>query len=135
MKKISIIIEKNQSIGAVGNISAVLMGQASLLIPGLFSLEPLFDISETQHSGIRISTIILKAGQGQLLNLVTLVKTLEQEVDFIVFSEIGQGLHNRFPEYQALVKQSSTEDSKIVGIIMIGEEKVIKPITKKFSVF
>lgn len=135
MKKITIIVEKNQSIGAVGNISAVLMGQASLFMPELFSKEPLFDLSGTRHSGIRISTVILKAGQGQLLNLATHVQTLEQEVNFFVFSEIGQGLNNRFPEYQELVKQSSTADSKIIGIILIGEEEAIKPITKKFSLF
>jgi hypothetical protein len=135
MKKIAIVVEKNQGAGAVGNICAVLLGQTSLVVPELFSLEPLFDLSGTRHTGIRISTVILKAGQGQLMNFVNQVMALEQKIVSIVFSEIGQGLNNRFPEYQELIKNSSTEDSKIVGIILVGEKEVIEPLTKKFSVF
>jgi hypothetical protein len=135
MKHITIIIEKKQSTGAVGNISAVLMGQVSLVIPELFSQKPLYDKSGTRHSGIKISTVILKAGQGQLLNLANHIKAIDNEIISIAFSEIGQGLHNRFEEYQEIIKQSSTEDSKILGLILVGEKDVIQPITKRFSLF
>jgi len=133
MKRIAIIVEKNQSIGAVGNISAVLLGQASQIVPELFSNVPVLDKNGIRHTGIQYSTVILKAGQGQLLNLANQIKESYKEVSCVVFSEIGQNLHNRFAEYQQLISSSITEDTKIVGAIVVGDEEIIKPLTKKFS--
>lgn len=135
MDRITIIIEKNQSTGAVGNISAVLMGQASLAIPELYLQNSVFDKSGIRHSGIRISTVILKAGQGQLLNFVNTVKEIYPRVLCIVFSQIGQALNNKVQEYSELIEKSTTEDSKIVGVIVVAEEELVKTLTKKFSLF
>lgn len=135
MDRITIIVEKNQSTGAVGNISAVLLGQASLVIPELYLPKPVFDKSGIRHSGIQISAVILKAGQGQLLNFVKNVKEIYPGVLCIAFSQIGQTLNNKVQEYSELIENSTTEDSKIVGAIVVAEEELVKTLTKKFSLF
>jgi hypothetical protein len=135
MKKIVIIIEKNQTIGAIGNIAAVLMGQASLEFPELYSSTPIFDKSGLRHTGIQISTVILKAGQGQLVNLVNIIKNADLNIFTLVFSQIGQNLHNRFDEYAELLKKKTKEETGIIGLLIIGEEENLHPITKKYSLF
>lgn len=133
MKRITILVEKNQSPGQIGNICAILMGQAALVNPEIFSNEPVLDLNETQHAGIKYSTIILKAGSGQLLNLIEQAKEYSNEVSCITFTGIGQGLHNQFEEYKSRLSKVSTNESSPVGVILSGEEDILKQLTKKFS--
>ena len=69
MKRIAILIERNQTTGCAANISAILMGQAALLHPDIYDYEPVSDTDGHKHAAIRFSTIILEAGAGQMNNL------------------------------------------------------------------
>ena len=105
MKRIAIILDKNLEQGAAANAAALLMGQAVLNEPGLYSDQPVLDQSGVQHAGIRYSTAILKAGENQLINLVKSC------------SEDKGGLKHL-----------------VVGVIVWGEDELVRAKTKEFSV-
>jgi hypothetical protein len=133
MKRIAIILEKNLDIGKVANTSAILMGQASLLLPEIYTPELVNDKDGVIHASIQYSTIILKAGQGQIINLINDSKSEETEIICVVFTKIGQGLHNSFEEYKKQIRLSTTVESNPVGVLLAGEEEKVKALTKKFS--
>lgn len=85
MKRIAIILDKNLEPGAAANVAALLMGQAALNEPGLYSDQPVLDHSGVQHAGIRYSTVILKAGENQLINLAKLCSDDSGGLSHVVF--------------------------------------------------
>ena len=133
MKRIAIILEQNLEKGQIGNVAAILMGQASLLNPEIYDSEVLNDKAGNRHAAITYSTVILKGGQGKLINFAQTTKQLYPEITCILFSRVGQGLHNAFPEYRAQIMSKATEELQPVGVIVVGEDEKIREITKKFS--
>ncbi|MFF2016807.1 DUF2000 family protein [Paenibacillus sp. NPDC058177] len=134
MKRIAIILDKNLEIGAASNVAALLMGQASLVEPSLYSERPVLDKDNVQHAGIQYSTVILKAGENQLHTLIKLLPIDAAELKCIVFSQIGQSLNNAFDQYSLEISSKETEETKIVGVIVWGEEELVRVATKKYSV-
>lgn len=134
MKRIAIILDKNLEIGAASNVAALLMGQAALKDRDLYSEEPLFDNNHVQHAGIKFSTVILKAGENQLLNLAKSISEEIPDLNSVVFSQTGQFLNNAYDQYCLEISSKNTEDTKVVGVIVWGEDELVRVTTKKFSV-
>ncbi|KGE18725.1 DUF2000 family protein [Paenibacillus wynnii] len=134
MKRIAIILDKNLEIGAASNVAALLMGQASLKDPNLYSEVPVLDKNNVQHAGIKFSTVILKAGENQLLNLIKSISEDTPNLNSVVFSQTGQFLNNAFDEYSLEISSKETEETKIVGVIVWGEDELVRMATKKYSV-
>ena len=132
MKRIAIVIYKNLNQGEIGNVSAILMGQQAMNDSSIFSSQPVFDKSGVCHAGIRYSTVVLKAGEGQLYRFIQLLKE-SNKVEFSVFSKEGQKLNNQFDEYRKIMQSHTTEELSPVGVILSGTEEEIKQLTKKFS--
>ncbi|OAX45429.1 hypothetical protein gpAD87_31225 [Paenibacillus sp. AD87] len=134
MKRIAIILDKNLEIGAAANVAALLMGQAALKEPDLYSDTPVLDLSGVQHAGIRYSTVILKAGENQLIQLAKFCSSDNDEVSYVVFSQKGQSLNNAFEQYADEIASMEMEITKVVGVIVWGEDDKVRATTKKFSV-
>lgn len=134
MKRIAIILDKNLEIGAASNVAALLMGQASLTDPDLYAEVPVLDKNNVQHAGIKFSTVILKATENQLLNLIKSLSLDTPDLKNVVFSQTGQLLNNAFEQYSIEISLKETEQTKIVGVIVWGEDELIRAATKKYSV-
>lgn len=134
MKRIAIILDKNLEQGAAANAAALLMGQAALNEPGLYSDQPVRDRSGVQHAGIRYSTVILKAGENQLINLVKACSEDKDSLKHLVFTQTGQSLNNAFEQYAGEIASMTLEATKVVGVIVWGEDESVRAKTKKFSV-
>lgn len=135
MKRIAILIEKNQTIGTSSNISAILMGELATQHSEIFTLDVL-DKDGISHASINYSTVILKIKSSQqILNLINKIADVEykNKVTSAVFSTIGQGLHNKFKEYKVKIEQSSTKETFPIGIIVYGDDEVIRSLVKKYS--
>lgn len=135
MKRIAIIIDKKQSVGKASNISAILMGELATRCPEIFTLD-VYDQNKVVHSSINYSTVILKSNSSQqILNLVQNIDHSEHvnNIVKIVFSEVGQGLHNRFDEYKNLIAEKSTQATMPVGLIIFGDDEIVRKLTKKYS--
>ncbi|VDG19402.1 DUF2000 family protein [Lactiplantibacillus mudanjiangensis] len=117
----------------VGNVAAILMGQLAQLNPDLFADKPVLDQDGVRHAGIKNSTVVLKAGFGQITNLAMKLSA-DDTVESLVFTAKGQSLSNRFEEYAEIVSDNDLATLKPVGLIMTGEESVIRQLTKKFSI-
>ena len=135
MKRIAIVLEKNLTAGQTANVSGILMGQAALLVPELYDLSPVFDCDGQMHAAIMYSTVILSAGAGQLLNLCKNVGGSNPNISCISFSQIGQGLHNKYDEYKTLISSAATDITKPVGVILVGDDEEIRILTRKYSLF
>lgn len=134
MKRIAIVLEKNLEVGAASNVAALLMGQAALIDPDLYSEEPVLDKNNVQHAGIRYSTVILKAGENQLLNFIKTLSVDASNLNNVVFSQTGQCLNNAFEQYSIEISLKETEETKVVGVIVWGEDELVRAATKKYSV-
>jgi hypothetical protein len=134
MKRIAIVVDRDLPRGAVGNVAAILMGQAALCRPDIYHTEDLLDQSGNRHAAIQYSTVLLSAGRGQLINLVERIRSAGEGLTWVLFTELGQGLHNAYPEYQARVRSSTTADLGPVGLVLVGEDEAVRAITRKYSV-
>jgi len=136
MKRIAIVIDKNLESGKVANACSVLMGQGALFNSGLYSNSKLKGVDNVVHASIQYNIIILKGGAGQLLNLIfDAKKLLVEDESCIVFTKTGQGLHNSFEEYQKIIEESSVSDNSPVAVLLIGEDEIVRSLTKKFSLY
>ena len=135
MQRIALILEKNLTAGQTANISGILMGQAAVLMPDLYDRTPVCDRDGQNHAAIKYSTVVLASGSGQLHTLCKNVRDNHPGVTCITFTQVGQGLHNRYEEYATLIADSTLEVSKPVGVIIAGADEEIRLITKKFSLF
>ena len=134
MKRTAIIVEKKLSPGEAANVSAILMGQTSISQKEIFDNSQLIDLSGNQHAAIKYSSVILKAGSGQLLNLPSLIKKNYPTIRCFIFSRTGQRLNNEFEQYRVLITQSETEKLEPVGIALVGDDSLVRKATKKFSI-
>ena len=130
MKKISIVLEKNLSPGQKSNVAAIIMGQIAKDMPSIYD-EKVIDQSKIEHAGIAVNVVILDGGSGQLLTLVESGKS--DEVYCVAFSSTGQALSNSYPEYQQKISLMDSKSTGIIGVGIVGDESVVKPLTKKFS--
>lgn len=128
--KISIVVNKSLNPGQKANVSAIIMGQMGHDITEVYTL-PVTDISGTNHAGITTNVVILDGGSGQLLSLIDFAQ--KSKVKCIVFSSIGQMLNNNYAEYHLKISTSDTENTKIVGVGLYGDDEIVKILTKKFS--
>ncbi|WP_379194925.1 hypothetical protein [Paenibacillus sp. GCM10012306] len=71
---------------------------------------------------------------NQLHSLIKLLPIDAAEIKYIVFSQIGQSLNNAFNQYSLEISSKETEETKIVGVIVWGEEELVRATTKKYSV-
>jgi hypothetical protein len=135
MKRVAILIEKNQTIGTASNISAILMGELALKHRELFTLN-VVDSNNISHSSINYSTVILKVKSSQqILNLIEKInlEDYKSKVTKVIFSSIGQGLHNKFNEYKMTIEKLPTKETSPVGMIIYGEDDIIRALVKKYS--
>jgi hypothetical protein len=134
MKRIAIVLDKSLMIGAVGNVSAILMGQLILRYPQIYSSELVIDKAGNEHAAIQFSTIVLKAGQTQILNLCNSIKIDYPDLIFFLFTETGQKLNNAFSEYKTKIASQHTKELLPVAMIIYGDDNDVRKATKKFSV-
>ncbi|WP_367296777.1 DUF2000 family protein [Loigolactobacillus coryniformis] len=132
MQRNALVLAKSLSLGEVGNVAAILMGQLAQIVPTLFAEQPVLDEDKVRHAGIKYSTVVLKGGSGQIANLA---KSLIErpEIHSVVFTATGQSLNNRFAEYAATIGQKKLVELQPVGIALSGEDSAIRALTKKFS--
>ena len=120
--------------GAASNISAILMGQAAIHMPEIYDANPVKDNDGQLHAAIRFSTVVLEAnGTESLLNFARRVKVEFPALASFCFTKVGQGLNNAFEQYKAEVSTKSTETLMPVGIIVAGDDAIVRQATKKFS--
>lgn len=134
MKRIAIILDKRLEIGAAANVAALLMGQAARNDATLYSESSVLDLNGVQHAGIKYSTVLLKAGENQLLNLASSFPIEDSDLQSVVFTQTGQQLNNAFDQYAAEITSKTTEGTKIVGVIVWGGDEDVRKLTKKYSV-
>jgi len=135
MKRIAILLDGALPTGAASNVAAILMGQAAIRVPEIYAEQPVPDMDGNLHAAIRYSTVILKAGRGQMQNVLLQIRKEHPEITYSAFTTTGQGLHNAFEKYETYLHEHHTADLEIVGLILVGEESEVRLITKKFSVF
>jgi hypothetical protein len=134
MKRVAIILDKNLEMGAAANAAALLMGQAALMDPTIYAEAAVLDKSGVRHAGIKYSTVILKAGENQLLNLLQALRADDSGLSHAVFSQTGQLLNNVFEQYAEEISAKQTEETKVVGVIIWGDDERVRSTTKKYSV-
>ena len=134
MKRIAILLDGGLALGEASNVAAILMGQAAICVPDIYAEKPVRDKDGSQHASIRYSTIVLKAGRGQMQNLLQKVREEHPEISYSAFTNVGQGLHNAFDQYASYLTEHGAADFEVVGLILIGEESEVRLLTKKFSV-
>ncbi len=132
LMRIAIVVEKSLSPGQVGNVAAILMGQAALLRPEIYDHAPPADLDGYPHAGIKFSTVILKACQTQLLNSARTIRE-NPDLSIVLFTQLGQGLHNAYEEYRNTITDNSTEKLQPVGMVVCGGDEAVRAATKKFS--
>lgn len=133
LKRVAIIIERNLGVGQVGNVAAILMGQAVLLCPEIYNPSAPLDTQGNRHAAIKYSTVVLKGGEGQIISLAQQLQDQHPPLFYAVFSKLGQGLHNAYTEYQNSVMSKSFEQLGAAGIVIVGDDEKVRLVTKKFS--
>ena len=134
MKRIAIVTSKSLNKGETANVASILMGQTALQLPDIYDPNPVKDNEGQSHAAIRFSTVLLEAnGAESLLNFVRRVKTEFPTLTSFVFTQTGQGLNNAFEQYKAEISAKSTEALIPVGVIVAGDDAVVRLATKKFS--
>ena len=128
-QRIALVVSEGLSAGQAANVSALLMGQISAAEPSVYA-EPVLGADGNQHAGIRHSTVVLRAGPGQLSTLAQAAR--EAGISSCVFSSIGQRLNNAFDEYKAQLERTAAVE--LVGVGLVGDHETIRVLTKKFSV-
>jgi hypothetical protein len=134
VKRIAILLEGSLAQGEASNVAAILMGQAAICIPEIYGRQPVRDKDGNHHASIRYSTVVLKAGRGQLQNLLHQARQEHPGVFHCAFTKTGQGLHNAFDQYESFLQEHSLSDLEVVGLILVGDEPEVRLLTKKFSV-
>ncbi len=135
MKRVAIVLPKTLNPGEVGNVSAILMGQLSVLEPNIFETGSIEDTEGNQHAAIRFSTIVLKAkSTTQIVNFASSLASGYPSIQSVVFTQIGQSFNNRPLEYRESIQSKTLAESEPVGIALFGDEDDVIKATKKFSV-
>ncbi|WP_421121710.1 DUF2000 family protein [Aquihabitans daechungensis] len=129
-QRIALVVNKRLTPGAAANVAALAMGQLVLERPTLYAQAPVPDAVGRPHAAIRYSTVILKAGAGQLDNLSRRLSD-DDRVAFCCFSTLGQSLNNAFDEYAATLAVSEPE---LAAVGLSGDDPVVRELTRAFSV-
>lgn len=135
MKRIAIVLDKNLDSGKAANTASVLLGQGSLLNPEIYSDDLLKGTDGVIHASIRYNVIILMGGPGQLLNLINDASKLLPDKSCVIFTKTGQGLNNSFEKYYEIITTTKASDNNPVGVLLVGDDPIIRLLTKKFSVY
>lgn len=133
LKRVAIILERNLGVGQVGNVAAILMGQAALLCPAIYDPSAPLDTQGNLHAAIKYSTVVLKGGEEQIISLAQQLQDQHSPLFYAVFSRLGQGLHNAYTEYQNSVTSKSFKQLGAAGIVIVGDDEKVRLVTKKFS--
>jgi hypothetical protein len=130
MKRIAIILSKNLTIGQSANVAAILGGAISKTSSDI-QTNFVLDGLGTPHAAVHYSHLLLKAGEGQIKNLAnSLIEG--NDVSYVVFSQEGQNLfHSQFSDYKMYI--SSKNELTYIGIALVGEDEIIRQLTKKYS--
>uniref|UniRef100_UPI0028E28EBB DUF2000 family protein n=1 Tax=Paenibacillus xylanexedens TaxID=528191 RepID=UPI0028E28EBB len=67
-------------------------------------------------------------------NLTKLCSDDSGGLSHVVFSQTGQSLNNAFEQYAVEIASMELEATKVVGVIVWGEDDQVRAATKKFSV-
>jgi hypothetical protein len=134
MKRIAIVVSKKLNKGETANVASILMGQTALQMPEIYDANPVPDTDGQLHAAIRFSSVLLEAnGTESLLNFARRVKAEFPTLTSFLFTQTGQGLNNAFEQYKTEISTKSTESLSPVGIIVAGEDDLVRQATKKFS--
>lgn len=133
MKRTAIVVDKDLGRGEIGNVAAILMGQLSRVTSDLYDADELFDADGNRHAAIRFSTVLLEAGRSQILNLVGKLHLESPTLTVILFSHVGQTLHNEYETYKVRIRAGKSADLSPVAIIVFGDDPDVRAATKKFS--
>lgn len=134
MKRIAIIIVRNLNKGETSNVAAILMGQAALQMPDIYDVNPVKDSDGQLHAAIRFSVVVLEANSTE--SLVNFARRVKSEFPTLIsfhFTKTGQQLNNAFAQYQAEISGKSTESLEPLGVIIVGDDAIVRQATKKFS--
>lgn len=131
LQRVALVVDGALERGAAANVAAIIMGQLALIRDGLFSEDRILDGDGIRHSGIRFSTVVLKAGSGQLAKLAQRLAG-DESVSSVSFSRVGQGLHNRFDYYRSVLSATTAVD--LAGVGIAGEDHYVRALTKPFSI-
>ena len=132
IQRTAIIVEKNQAPGVIANISAILMGQMALACENIYSKDPIIDKSGVRHAGIKHNVVVLAASRNQIAQLSLSLAGVE-DVQYIVFGEIGQKLSNSFGEYEEQIAKVTTDATSPMGLVITGEHDLVRKFTRKYS--
>jgi len=131
MRKASIVVDKNLNAGLKANVASIILGQLSRDVPSLYE-EVVTDNSGTRHAGIAVNVVVLEGSNGQILTAIDGAARADN-VSCVAFTSIGQSLSNSYDEYRKKISAIDTKDTSVVGVGLVGDDSVIKPLTKKFS--
>jgi hypothetical protein len=127
-QRIALVIARTLSPGVAANVAALLMGQLVMTSPEIYAIDTPICRSGYEHAGIRHSTVILKGGSGQLKALADELQA--DQMQYCVFSSLGQSLNNEFDIYQ---QRLASEPVDLVGVGLYGDDQSVRSATKKFS--
>ncbi len=130
MKRVAIIVQQGIPKGGCANITAILMGQIALLHPPLYDSEPIKGDAGIQHAAIKQNVVVLRASREQL---ECFAKVPMEDIDTVVFTELGRQLKNSYDEYRISLQCTTLEDVQLVGVAMIGQDEAIRTHTKKLK--
>lgn len=133
MKRTAIILTKELARGAAANVAAILMGEAARALPDLYAA-PLLDATGTRHAAVQWSVVLLQANSpAQLVNFLAATREQQPALFVASFTTTGQELHNAFAEYAATIAGKATAELSPSGVLVSGDDAVVRAITKKFS--
>lgn len=108
------------------------MGDLASKQPEIFFEEELNDLSKAPHATIKYSTVVLKSGSLALLNFIDNLH-MNGDISFVLFSRVGQQLNNAYEQYKEKVSTSSSSELHPIGVAVLGEDVLVRELTKKFS--
>jgi len=128
-RRVAILVSKTLSTGAAANVAALLMGQLVSVNRSIYGEEAVTGVDGSLHAAIRHSTVVLKAGGGQLISLAKRLVDISS-IEYCCFSSLGQSLNDQYEDY---ARRIGIETVDLVGIAMFGPYAVVKDLTKSFS--
>src|ERR1700689_848614 len=98
MIKTAIVLSDILARGEEANVAAILMGNASVKNPTLYSSGDLRDLDRNNHAGIRYNVVILQ-GTGRTILSASRMASSNRSVYACLFSKRGQLSSNAYDAY------------------------------------
>lgn len=133
MLRTVIILSDILSRGEEANVAAILMGSASLDNPALYSSEKLRDLDGNTHASIRHNVVILQGNLRTILSASQMANS-KPSVYACLFSRRGQLSSNAYDTYALEIASRHLAELEPVGLLIVGDDQEVRPLTKKFSV-